>query len=79
MVITLENQHYIHYITQYSGNAQKIVKYNKFGEQQFLILTLCLPQGTKWGVPSLNSHHCARTIFDEKNKQISVLIRYKIA
>ena len=28
MVITLENQHYIHYITQYSGNVQKIVKYN---------------------------------------------------
>ena len=47
MVITLENQHYIHYITQYSGNVQKIVKYNRFGEQQFLILTLCLPQGTK--------------------------------
>ena len=23
MVITLENQHYIHYITQYSGNVQK--------------------------------------------------------
>ena len=28
MVITLENQHYIHYITQYSGNVQKIVKYH---------------------------------------------------